>query len=563
MPKFTEYVNKETDLKPTEVGVEADIRAGRVVGQNYTEAANDITNTGARLGSAVKEAGDVVVNFMQSRDISKGAAAEATMHENLAKAWDDTVKNADPNDPTVAQKFRDNVIEPNLEKFRDGFMTEGGGKWAESRIDALRNHLATKATADMAQKAKDAVSVNYKQTANSLSNAAMNDPSSVPFLLDQAKDGISAIVNSHANLRGVDASHATTTLTEATQESIVKAGAIGAIRKSMDPEAEAQRWSDKYPTYINGAEVKQLADAARQQLRFQRAEDRANKTAEKQDNTEAFHKAANDWEMSTTKTDPTTGAVVPVIPKNLRQSLTDIVNMPNADPGRVASMVRRAEQISVTLDDNTTRNLNARSRTNQADLYDQTMKGAITDKSAYQKAYTAGDITWEAKGQLERDFDADRSPTGQNVAARRAETIKSMEAVVDPARTSLGSKSPDGSIALDQYGQWLRGKEEEARKAGKPPQSIYDYTGPQGTGPSIAQQGANQFRVSAIQALQSRAKAMTEQGMPNGLNLTSPGGTVTGVEVKDAPPPKVGYTNKAGWVFKGGDPGKPANWEKK
>lgn len=573
MPKISVYENPEKGLTPDDRGIGALSSAARRSGQLFDEAASageSVAKDNARMvNSSIQGAGEVAVSYVDHQQISHGAAALAAFTEQKTKAWDDTLKGytdadgtvhppANPNDPDVARRFREKM-EPELEKLQETFWTENSRKWATSQIGSIRNHFNTKTTADMGTLAADAVSVNYKTVQNTLSNTAMTSPDAVPALIEQARAGIAGIVASSPNLRGVNASHATTKLTEATVDQIVKAGAIGAIRKSANPEAVADEWAAKYPQYISGAEIKQLADAARQQMRFMRAEQRADQAEQRRADTDNFHRAANQWEMSTTRTDPQTGAVVPVTPPGLRESLTNIVNMPNAEPSRVAAMVARAERIGLQQDESSVRNLATRSRATQANLFEQTVNGQVQNKSVYRKAYVDGNLTWEAMQQLERNFDQDRSETGQPVAARRHEVIQSVEALIDPARTSLGSKSAAGSQALDQYGQWLRGKEEEARKAGKSPQSIYEYTGPNGTGPSIAVQGARQFAVSATQAMQSRIKEMTGGAAGKG-NLTGPGKTTTGVEVIDVP--AVGFV-RGDWTFKGGDPSKQTNWEKK
>src|SRR6185437_6196173 len=93
---------------------------------------------GRMFGSAVEAAGNVAVDYAQHQEISHGAAAYAGLNDALTQTWNDTVKTADPNDPNVAAKFREQVLEPQLEKFGQSFLTEGGQKWAEARVDALR-----------------------------------------------------------------------------------------------------------------------------------------------------------------------------------------------------------------------------------------------------------------------------------------------------------------------------------------------------------------------------------------------------------------------------------------
>src|SRR5258708_3327228 len=61
-----------------------------------------LADTGRRVGSSIAAAGDVAVKYLEHRDISQGAPAFARVLAQKTNEWNDTVKNADPNDPTVA-----------------------------------------------------------------------------------------------------------------------------------------------------------------------------------------------------------------------------------------------------------------------------------------------------------------------------------------------------------------------------------------------------------------------------------------------------------------------------
>src|SRR3569833_3896052 len=162
MPKIAEYDAPQLGLTPDERGVSATERVGRHIDSAYTQAASVISDTGRRIAGAVEDVGNVAVKAVEHQEISKGSAAFATFMQNKEQQWNDTVKNADPNDPTLAQKFINDSLNPDLDKMRDSFITEGGQKWAEQHIEALRTHMATKTAADMSRLAGDAVVVNTR-----------------------------------------------------------------------------------------------------------------------------------------------------------------------------------------------------------------------------------------------------------------------------------------------------------------------------------------------------------------------------------------------------------------
>src|SRR5437879_5764013 len=91
-----------------------------------------LADTGRRIGSSIADAGDAAIKYLDHQQISQGAPAFANLMAQKTQQWNETVKNADPNDPTVAAKFMDS-LESDLTKFKEhGFYTEGGQKWAEA-----------------------------------------------------------------------------------------------------------------------------------------------------------------------------------------------------------------------------------------------------------------------------------------------------------------------------------------------------------------------------------------------------------------------------------------------
>lgn len=281
MPEIKQYSNPVEGLRPNEGGINAVLQVSRRAAGFFNQAA-DATSTvgheGARgYASALKDAGEVAVMYAEHQEVSQGAPAFAGMTDTLGRKWDDMGK-ANPGDPMLAQKYREQVLEPELTKFKDQFFTDGGQKWANSHADALRSHMYTKTTADMGTFAANAVAVRADQLINLHSNTALRDPSSTDFLLKSLETSINGLIDSSPNLRGVQADTARTKLTQAAAEKIVKAGAIGALQKSADPEAAALAWAAKYPQYISSSDALALGKQAAAEIRSRRTDARAERT---------------------------------------------------------------------------------------------------------------------------------------------------------------------------------------------------------------------------------------------------------------------------------------------
>ncbi len=305
MPNIREFNAPEgLGLRPSEVGPDSFAAAARRVNAAYNQVGDALNQTGARIGSTIRDAGQVALDYEDHREISAGAASAAQLQDNLTQQWNNTIKTADPNDPAVASKFREEVLEPALEKFQSGFNTEGSQRFAEQKIEALRNHFFEKTSADMSTMAGIAVRKNVQDSITHMSNTAITDPSSVPALLDGLDHSVGAMVDSSPTLRPSDAASVKAEVSQKMKAEIVKSGAIGAIQKSSDPEKTADEWIKKYPDYINGAEAKALAGNARQQIRANNYDIETSRRRDKEIAQDKSNEATNQYLIDIRSQDP-------------------------------------------------------------------------------------------------------------------------------------------------------------------------------------------------------------------------------------------------------------------
>lgn len=343
-----EYDNSATHVQPTEVGIDSKMQAARRIGAFYGEAGDTQARTGARFGQDVQQAGAVYVDYLDHADIARGASSKAQLLDNLTKAWDDTAKAADAQDPTVAAKFRAEVLEPTLKQWSgNGFSTEKSQQWAENSVESLREHFFQKTAADMQNKAKDAVSVAITKLENSSANTAYRsgDFHTTDFLLKDTAASIKDIVDT-SQVKGADASRATMQLTQKVRERIVHEGALKAIESSANPEATAAAWSAKYPEDIKDAG--QLAKAARTQMKFNAAQDKQAVVLQKQIDTMAADKAGVKIISNLIQPDGTLRAAGPAEV----QMLHDYTKMPGATSAHAEAMFNFLQKESKVEADN-------------------------------------------------------------------------------------------------------------------------------------------------------------------------------------------------------------------
>jgi hypothetical protein len=526
MPQIRQYEAPEgIGLRPSELGISAVAAAARRVQSNYNEAAADITSTGQRIASTVKDVGDVAKDYIDHQQISHGANTFANLVNNKTKEWDDIAKNADPNDPTVAAKFVQDNLEPTLEKFKEGFGTEKSQQWAETHVDQFRQHMFTKTSADMATMAGHAAVINSRQTVNGLSNTVRGDPSSLDFSLSTLESATGAIVDSSPNLRGTEAAKVRSDLLQKGKEEIVKSAALGYIEKT----GEVPSWATdpKYSPYINGTELKQFAQAARYYERLGKSEQRAARVQADYEAKNDFNKRVNDLEVSTA---PKNIGDPPTLPPDYWDKIRDLSKHPGAaqEPGRLKTMVTNGEVITNRL--NKPEPLAGKSHDAAVDLL-RRMRASddtkMTDLAPLYEAYDRGDLNNADFNFVKKEFAESRTPDGERLTQTKSELLKAIGPAIDKSNPLMGKIDQDGKLNIYRFEWDLNQKIAEYRKANKNPYDLFDPSKPDYVGRPEALQ---QYQKPLSQSIQDQARRLT------GRNITGQGETITGIEVTNAPP---------------------------
>jgi hypothetical protein len=501
-------------LNPTEIGVDATAAAARRIGAFYNQKADALNDIGGRVASTVRDVGQVALDYMEHREISAGAAKYAEVQNNLTQKWNDIAKNADPNDPSVAAKFREEVANPALEQFRSGFNTERGQQFAEQKIDSLRQHMFEKTSADMSTLAGIAVRKNINDSATHMSNTAMLDPSSVPNLLSQVDHSISGVVGSSPTLSAMDAARATGELSDSTKKAIVQAGAIGAIQKAGNPEATADEWIKKYPDYISGAEAKTLASNARQQIRARNYDYETNRRRDKEITQDRSTEAANQYLIDVRSKDPRIAG---------DPTATKILNDPTltkTDKNNLLNLIDRQlkPETDARLSQETFVGLLRQMRDPNADP-DAVMQKAWDAR--LMDPGKAGSITEHDFDQFRAEVVARKTPEGAALERDRASFFKNYaDAIVGKS----GSYNPAlGDPKVYNAEMDARRVENDLRKRGLDPHLAYDPASPYFLG--------NPKRISKWTS--SMQQDLSTLAAPPSKNLTAGNSKITGMETKD------------------------------
>ncbi len=201
MPKLPQYESPTASrgLQPSDRGIAAVEQEGRAWNTAFHQ-----------LGDVAQTAGNVLEKHYAQKDAADLAKQGADAFATLTQNWNQTATGSDPNDPNVAENWRQNALEPVLEKIGADVSSKHGEEAAQRLRDSLRMHFTEKSVADQSTLSGLAVQSNLEQATNSLGNAVRADPSSLPAAIGILDSAITSQVKSH----GLDAVTATKIRTE-------------------------------------------------------------------------------------------------------------------------------------------------------------------------------------------------------------------------------------------------------------------------------------------------------------------------------------------------------------
>lgn len=494
-------------LRPDDRASDALANSGRRIAALYGEAGDAINDTGRRVASAGMDVATVAEKYMEHREISQGAAESSKTLTNLDQQWNDRVKNADPNDPSVAAKFKEEVVDPTLDKLNSSFMTEGGQKYAESTVERFRSHFDEKTAADMSRLAREAVSQNIETLKNQLSNMAISDPTSLKTSLGMVEHSVGAMVDSSPNLKGVDAASIKLQLVGDTQKAIVKAAAIGAINEN--PEAGLKQFSSpEYSKYISGAELKTLESQANAVKRAARIEENYALQTQKMQKQDVSDDREGKYLQKMTSDDP-----------RERAGFT-----PKAVAGDF-DLTREARERLISMADRATKpETDAKiSKQTSVELFNKIRADDNADpvklKNMVDDQYSAGNLSWGDRTNLMKEVEDRKTPEGLALAQDRAQFFKQYAGAI--ANQTIGASGkmevydPQmGSPKLYAAERDARRVEQDLKSKGLDPHLAYDPSSEYFIGKMVPK-----WRGSMQGDLTSRAEtpAKTDTGVPPNL----------------------------------------------
>lgn len=254
-----------------------------------------LREAGRTLGGAISHVGGQIGadidQHVAAQWIGHGAATSASLHSDFVQQWNKAASDADPNDTSIAQGFKENILEPSLEKFLKGFegAPDKAQAWALTRADKIRDDMSAKITSDMGTRAGLAVHKNLADIERSYSTTVFNDHTSLDHTLESIDTDVKAIVD-RPNLSARDAARISSEIVPKLKERVAQAAFDGMAQRNAKEAIAALDHGDfdqyadavtraHWKNYAKAQDSAQRQDAERERIDAKRQRDETANTA--------------------------------------------------------------------------------------------------------------------------------------------------------------------------------------------------------------------------------------------------------------------------------------------
>jgi hypothetical protein len=193
MPELPQYNDtRDTELRPSEAGIEANVQAGRRIGQFYDQA-------GADVGRDISGIGEAWEKHITVSQISAQALTYASGLNSLQDQWRQitSAPDFDPNDPTVRQKFMTERVAPFVQTFQKGYSTQEGQLHGAEQSAALIQHFNEQTIGDMSTIAGIAAKQNRMKESLFNQDTVYNNFTAVDTAIGSRRASTEALIQGH------------------------------------------------------------------------------------------------------------------------------------------------------------------------------------------------------------------------------------------------------------------------------------------------------------------------------------------------------------------------------
>lgn len=232
-----------------------------------------------RLAGSVVGLGEALIQRQTQREVSKLNAEFAKAQAELTVEWKETLRKADPNDPSTADNFRREKVQRRLDELKGLAKTREAKDYYTRLSSGLGANFLEATEAGMDHLSEVAAVQSFQTVKNQMSDAMSADPLSFEATLPTVNTMIEGYVQSY----GLSRENALKLATE-TREDLAFSAARGRI--DLDPvNGRAFVEAGGYSEYLSPAQKAQLLNYAdglksSQDAAFKRAREEASTSAQ-------------------------------------------------------------------------------------------------------------------------------------------------------------------------------------------------------------------------------------------------------------------------------------------
>lgn len=465
-------------------------------------------------GRSLMGVGDVLAERQSQDEVSNLSAQMSQANANIRSQLEDQTQKG----TLDVSKFNEGVTDQ-LNDIGSNIQTRAGQQFFQRMSSSIQSSVYESAMTRQAHLAGEKAVGNYQTALNSQSTSVAADPSSFDSALKLHDQTIDSLVATG----GLPADKAEEL--RADGKKVLSISAVKGLMNINPDMAKSALDSGKFDQDINGEVKEQLYGQVDQAKRAKLASDELADRLQKQ----AAEKKAEAWKQT-------------AFPKILDGTLNnqDITNAPLtfADKEHMINLVHAQAEQKAKSDPTVENNVFMRIVADDTDpnkitddkqIYDQVGHGLTPEKAIFYANVLQGAKT----------------PEGKLIASQRKMLLDAAKQQLVNANPMLGMKDVNGQMNFAKFNQDLMNQEQQLRKAGKSPLSLYDQNDPNSMWKKI-----NQYVKTPQQIMQGNMDLLK-----NGT-VAPPG---------SPPHPNVGDVqeyNGDKYKFNGGDPRDQKNWQK-
>lgn len=247
----------------------------------------DVSSGFQALGEGVQDLGGAIYKREEQRETANLHKQMAQLQQEYSSKWQETIRNADPADTTVAQSFMED-FKTKIDKLQDGITTQGARRYYDESSVRLNLHFAGTAEAGQAELAGIHAKNAYVESENAFSTALVTDPSAFDANLQQNDAYIDQVVAPAIGKANAE------TLKIQGRNKLAESAVKGWI--NVRPEHAIQELNDgRWDSFLTGDQKQVLIGTAEQHINAKRIEGERQRAEMKRRKEESQTAIANDF----------------------------------------------------------------------------------------------------------------------------------------------------------------------------------------------------------------------------------------------------------------------------